>query len=97
MTDEKNDMLLFYYRATEPCFMQKGDEGVVFQLPPNYYVRKFLIHIRFFISIAVINDADKPPRDGKKSPLPMDIYNPRGVENASPALIVGCDLRSILQ
>ncbi|XP_072934083.1 phenoloxidase subunit 1 [Epargyreus clarus] len=41
MSDAKNNLLLFFDRPTEPCFMQKGEEKAVFQLPSNYYPDKY--------------------------------------------------------
>jgi hypothetical protein len=38
MSGDKKDLLLFFDRPTEPCFMQKGEENSVFQLPDHYYV-----------------------------------------------------------
>ncbi|XP_022120686.2 phenoloxidase subunit 1 isoform X1 [Pieris rapae] len=37
----KNNLLLFFDRPTEPCFMQKGENKEVFQLPDNYYPEKY--------------------------------------------------------
>ncbi|KAL0868113.1 hypothetical protein ABMA27_008748 [Loxostege sticticalis] len=42
MSDEaKKNLLLFFDRPTEPCFMQKGDEKAVFQVPDHYYPDKY--------------------------------------------------------
>ncbi|XP_026313500.1 phenoloxidase subunit 1 [Hyposmocoma kahamanoa] len=41
MSNNKNQLLLFFDRPTEPCFMQKGDDKSVFQLPENYYPDKY--------------------------------------------------------
>lgn len=38
---DKNNLLLFFDRPTEPCFMQKGDGKSVFQLPSDYYPDKY--------------------------------------------------------
>lgn len=38
MTDTKNNLLLFFDRPTEPCFMQKGEDRATFELPEHYYV-----------------------------------------------------------
>lgn len=38
MSENKNNLLLFFDRPTEPCFMQKGDDKAVFELPDNYLV-----------------------------------------------------------
>ncbi|GBP20805.1 Phenoloxidase subunit 1 [Eumeta japonica] len=40
MSDRK-DLLLFFDRPAEPCFMQKGDDLSVFMLPDNYYPEKY--------------------------------------------------------
>ncbi|XP_049879265.1 phenoloxidase subunit 1 isoform X2 [Pectinophora gossypiella] len=37
----KNNLLLFFDRPTEPCFMQKGDDKAVFELPEHYYPDKY--------------------------------------------------------
>ncbi|KAL4719541.1 hypothetical protein ACJJTC_013836, partial [Scirpophaga incertulas] len=37
----KNNLLLFFDRPTEPCFMQKGDEKAVFEVPEHYYPEKY--------------------------------------------------------
>ncbi|CAH0713396.1 unnamed protein product, partial [Brenthis ino] len=39
MTDKKKNLLLFFDRPTEPCFMPK--DGSVFQLPSNYFPEKY--------------------------------------------------------
>ncbi|XP_063628353.1 phenoloxidase subunit 1-like isoform X1 [Cydia splendana] len=41
MSGNKQDLLLFFDRPTEPCFMQKGDDNAVFQLPEHYYPDKY--------------------------------------------------------
>nr|ACZ97553.1 prophenoloxidase subunit 1 [Plutella xylostella] len=38
---DKNNLLLFFDRPTEPCFMQKGDDKTVFQIPDNFYPEKY--------------------------------------------------------
>lgn len=38
MSDPKQNLLLFFDRPSEPCFMQKGEEKAVFELPTHYYV-----------------------------------------------------------
>ncbi|KAI5638758.1 hemocyanin, ig-like domain-containing protein [Phthorimaea operculella] len=38
---DKKDLLLFFDRPTEPCFMQKGDDNAVFELPDHYYPDKY--------------------------------------------------------
>lgn len=38
MSTPKGDLLLFFDRPTEPCFMLKGEEQAAFELPDNYYV-----------------------------------------------------------
>ncbi|KPJ13409.1 Phenoloxidase subunit 1 [Papilio machaon] len=40
MTNSKNDLLLFFDRPREPCFLQKG-ENTIFQLPEEYYPEKY--------------------------------------------------------
>ncbi|CAG4931483.1 unnamed protein product [Colias eurytheme] len=40
MTDIKKNLLLFFDRPTEPCFMPKSNLAV-FQLPPDYFPKKF--------------------------------------------------------
>ncbi|XP_068623411.1 phenoloxidase subunit 1-like [Battus philenor] len=37
----KNDLLLFFDRPSEPCFMQKGEERSTFQLPESFYPDKY--------------------------------------------------------
>ncbi|XP_063832838.1 phenoloxidase subunit 1-like [Ostrinia nubilalis] len=39
--EAKKNLLLFFDRPTEPCFMQKGDDKSVFQLPEHYYPDKY--------------------------------------------------------
>ncbi|CAG4931475.1 unnamed protein product [Colias eurytheme] len=41
MSDAKKNLLLFFDRPTEPCFMQKGENKSIFQLPDNYYPDKY--------------------------------------------------------
>ncbi|CAG5047394.1 unnamed protein product [Parnassius apollo] len=41
MSDSSKTLLLFFDRPTEPCFMQKGEEGSTFQLPDNFYPDKY--------------------------------------------------------
>ncbi|CAG9576271.1 unnamed protein product [Danaus chrysippus] len=41
MSDAKKNLLLFFDRPTEPCFMQKGEEKATFELPANYYPDKY--------------------------------------------------------
>ncbi|XP_038212997.1 phenoloxidase subunit 1-like isoform X2 [Zerene cesonia] len=41
MSDAKKNLLLFFDRPTEPCFMQKGENKSIFQLPDNYYPEKY--------------------------------------------------------
>ncbi|XP_061722236.1 phenoloxidase subunit 1-like [Cydia pomonella] len=41
MSGNKRDLLLFFDRPTEPCFMQKGEDNAVFQLPDHYYPDKY--------------------------------------------------------
>nr|ACC69184.1 pro-phenol oxidase [Bombyx mandarina] len=41
MSDAKNNLLLFFDRPSEPCFMQKGEENAVFEIPDNYYPEKY--------------------------------------------------------
>ncbi|CAB3245542.1 unnamed protein product [Arctia plantaginis] len=41
MTEAKRNLLLFFDRPIEPCFMQKGEEQAVFELPDNYYPEKY--------------------------------------------------------
>ncbi|XP_045539195.1 phenoloxidase subunit 1-like [Papilio machaon] len=38
---KKKNLLLFFDRPTEPCFMQKGEEKVVFDIPDHYYPEKY--------------------------------------------------------
>ncbi|CAG9791144.1 unnamed protein product [Diatraea saccharalis] len=38
---DKNNLLLFFDRPTEPCFMQKGEEKAVFEVPDHYYPDKY--------------------------------------------------------
>ncbi|XP_072934080.1 phenoloxidase subunit 1-like [Epargyreus clarus] len=40
-SDLKKNLLLFFERPTEPCFMKKGEDGAVFQLPTNYFPEKY--------------------------------------------------------
>ncbi|XP_039745914.1 phenoloxidase subunit 1 [Pararge aegeria] len=41
MSDQsRSNLLLFFDRPTEPCFMQKGDDAI-FQLPDNFYPDKY--------------------------------------------------------
>ncbi|XP_013143832.1 PREDICTED: phenoloxidase subunit 1-like [Papilio polytes] len=40
MANTKNDLLLFFDRPREPCFLQKG-EKTIFQLPDEYYPKKY--------------------------------------------------------
>ncbi|XP_013167706.1 PREDICTED: phenoloxidase subunit 1-like [Papilio xuthus] len=40
MTNMKNDLLLFFDRPREPCFLQKG-ENSIFQLPDEYYPKRY--------------------------------------------------------
>jgi CRISPR/Cas system-associated protein endoribonuclease Cas2 len=46
MSDEqtKNNLLLFFDRPTEPCFMQKGEEKAVFEVPDHYYVSQYSLY-----------------------------------------------------
>ncbi|KAL0868111.1 hypothetical protein ABMA27_008747 [Loxostege sticticalis] len=39
--EAKNNLLLFFHRPTEPCFMQKGEEKKFFRVPEPYYPEKF--------------------------------------------------------
>ncbi|XP_030032401.1 phenoloxidase subunit 1 isoform X2 [Manduca sexta] len=41
MTDAKNNLLYFFDRPNEPCFMQKGEDKVVFEIPDHYYPDKY--------------------------------------------------------
>ncbi|XP_026488582.1 phenoloxidase subunit 1 [Vanessa tameamea] len=41
MSDAKKNLLLFFDRPTEPCFMQKGEEKTFFRMPTNYYPDKY--------------------------------------------------------
>ncbi|CAH2052543.1 unnamed protein product, partial [Iphiclides podalirius] len=41
MADDKKNLLLFFDRPTEPCFMQKGEEKSTFQIPDNFYPDKY--------------------------------------------------------
>ncbi|XP_068623413.1 phenoloxidase subunit 1-like [Battus philenor] len=41
MADIKKNLLLFFDHPTEPCFMQKGDEKAVFDIPDNFYPEKY--------------------------------------------------------
>ncbi|CAK1590052.1 unnamed protein product [Parnassius mnemosyne] len=41
MTDARKNILLFFDRPTEPCFMQKGEEKACFDLPDNFYPDKY--------------------------------------------------------
>ncbi|CAH2052547.1 unnamed protein product, partial [Iphiclides podalirius] len=41
MADPKKNLLLFFDRPTEPCFMQKGAEGVTFDIPENFFPDKY--------------------------------------------------------
>ncbi|KAH9640838.1 hypothetical protein HF086_014424 [Spodoptera exigua] len=41
MSDPKKNLLLFFDRPSEPCFMQKGDEKAVFEIPEHYYPEKY--------------------------------------------------------
>ncbi|PZC75388.1 hypothetical protein B5X24_HaOG206118 [Helicoverpa armigera] len=41
MSDAKKNLLLFFDRPSEPCFMQKGDEKAVFEIPDHYYPDKY--------------------------------------------------------
>ncbi|XP_075983485.1 prophenoloxidase 2 [Anticarsia gemmatalis] len=41
MSDAKSNLLLFFDRPSEPCFMQKGEEKAVFDLPDHYYPDKY--------------------------------------------------------
>ncbi|XP_060806767.1 phenoloxidase subunit 1-like [Amyelois transitella] len=41
MADSKRDLLRFFDRPTEPCFMKKGDDNSVFELPDHYYPDKY--------------------------------------------------------
>ncbi|XP_073947884.1 phenoloxidase subunit 1-like isoform X1 [Choristoneura fumiferana] len=41
MSGNKNDLLLFFDRPTEPCFMQKGSDNAVLELPDHYYPDKY--------------------------------------------------------
>ncbi|CAB3222263.1 unnamed protein product [Arctia plantaginis] len=40
---DKNNLLLFFDRPAEPCFMQKGEEKAVFELPDNYFPEKYKV------------------------------------------------------
>lgn len=35
---DKKDLLLFFDRPIEPCFMEKGEQNATFDLPTNFYV-----------------------------------------------------------
>ncbi|XP_063832839.1 phenoloxidase subunit 1-like [Ostrinia nubilalis] len=39
--EARRNLMLFFDRPTEPCFMQKGDDKTVFQLPDHYYPDKY--------------------------------------------------------
>ncbi|KPJ13412.1 Phenoloxidase subunit 1 [Papilio machaon] len=41
MAGSKENLLLFFDRPTEPCFMQKGEERSTFQIPDNFYPDKY--------------------------------------------------------
>ncbi|CAH2093356.1 unnamed protein product [Euphydryas editha] len=41
MSDKKKNLLLFFDRPTEPCFMQKGEEKTFFRMPTNFYPDKY--------------------------------------------------------
>nr|WJJ70399.1 venom protein U-MPTX.15-39 [Megalopyge opercularis] len=41
MTSNKFDLLLFFDRPSEPCFMNKGEDKAVFQIPDTYYPEKY--------------------------------------------------------
>nr|BAM76811.1 prophenoloxidase 1 [Mythimna separata] len=41
MSDAKKNLLLFFERPTEPCFMQKGEDKAVFEIPEHYYPDKY--------------------------------------------------------
>ncbi|CAK1590051.1 unnamed protein product [Parnassius mnemosyne] len=41
MIDAKKDLLLFFDRPTEPCFMQKGEEKAIFEVPDHFYPDKY--------------------------------------------------------
>ncbi|KPJ13408.1 Phenoloxidase subunit 1 [Papilio machaon] len=41
MNDSKKNLLLFFDRPTEPCFMQKGEEKAVFDIPDHFYPEKY--------------------------------------------------------
>nr|WGN96288.1 setae polypeptide [Ochrogaster lunifer] len=41
MSDAKKNLMLFFDRPLEPCFMQKGDEKAIFDIPDHYYPEKY--------------------------------------------------------
>nr|AII22868.1 prophenoloxidase [Antheraea pernyi] len=41
MTDKKFDLLVYFDRPSEPCFMQKGEQKVVLDIPETYYPEKY--------------------------------------------------------
>ncbi|XP_013143797.1 PREDICTED: phenoloxidase subunit 1-like [Papilio polytes] len=41
MADSKQNLLLFFDRPREPCFMQKGEDKSTFQIPDNFYPDKY--------------------------------------------------------
>lgn len=41
MSDSKSRLLLFFDRPSEPCFLQKGDDNVAFEVPDHYYPDKY--------------------------------------------------------
>ncbi|KAM3957879.1 phenoloxidase subunit 1 [Aphomia sociella] len=41
MSGSKNDILRFFDRPTEPCFLQKGEDRTAFEVPDHYYPDKY--------------------------------------------------------
>ncbi|XP_026730285.1 phenoloxidase subunit 1-like [Trichoplusia ni] len=41
MVDTRRNLLLFFERPTEPCFMKKGEDNAVFEIPEHYYPEKY--------------------------------------------------------
>lgn len=39
---DKNNILYLFDRPTEPIFIGKGDENVSFDIPPEYWVSRFI-------------------------------------------------------
>ncbi|XP_059045942.1 phenoloxidase subunit 1-like, partial [Achroia grisella] len=41
MSNNRDNLLRFFDRPTEPCFLQKGEDSAAFEVPDHYYPDKY--------------------------------------------------------